>query len=411
MNDVLIVNIGCIAGISTGESRLLKGSQMSVLNSIENAWLLIRDGKIYSWGAMESKPDSSADIIDANGGHLLPAWCDSHTHIVFAGSREQEFVMRMKGKSYEEIAEAGGGILNSAAVLQNTAEEILYEAAAKRLTEVMHMGTGAIEIKSGYGLTTESEIKMLRVIRKLKENFPLHIKSSFLGAHAIPTIFKHNREAYIQKITDEMLPLIAGEGLADYIDVFCDKGFYTVEETDRILKAGQKYGLKAKIHANELANSGGVQVGIANEAISVDHLEAIDDKEIQDLLQADTIPTVLPSVSFFLGIPYAPARRMIDAGLGIAIASDYNPGSSPSGNIPLLMGIACHNMKITPEEAFNATTINGACALELQHELGSIAVGKWANLIITKPIPTLAFIPYKFGSNHISKVLIKGQVV
>ena len=411
MSDILIVNIGTIAGISTNEDKLLKGAQMSLVECVTDAWLLVQNGKIHSWGKMKQAPEYSGEIMDAQGGFLLPSWCDSHTHIVFAGSREQEFVMRMKGKTYEEIAEAGGGILNSAEVLQKTSEDLLYESAAERLTEVMQSGTGAIEIKSGYGLTTESEIKILRVIRKLKENFPLDIKSTFLGAHAVPTVFKQNREAYIKKITEEMIPLIADESLADYIDVFCDKGFFTVEETDGILKAGMKYGLKAKIHANELANSGGVQIGIANNAISVDHLEAIEEQEIQDLLHSNTIPTVLPSVSFFLGIPYAPARRMIDAGLGIAIASDYNPGSSPSGNIPLLMGIACHNMKITPEEAFNATTINGACALELENEIGTIGKGKWANLIITKPIPSLAYIPYKFGSNHISRVLIKGKVI
>lgn len=409
--DLLIINIDSISGICTGGQELKKGKEMSMVTSYSDAWLLVEKGRIHSWGSMQEIPEYSGKILDANGGFILPTWCDSHTHIVYAGSREQEFVMRLKGKSYEEIAEAGGGILNSAKVLRITPEELLYQNAAERVLEVMQMGTGAIEVKSGYGLTTDSELKILRVIKKLKSDFPIHIKSTFLGAHAIPTEFKDNRKEYIRKITDEMLPKIADEGLADYIDVFCDNGFFTVEETDYILKAGMNYGLKAKIHANELANSGGVQVGIANNAISVDHLEMIEEAEINALSQSNTIPTVLPSVSFFLRIPYAPARKMIDSGLGIAMASDYNPGSSPSGNIPLLMGIACHKMKITPGEAFNAVTINGACAMELQSDLGSITAGKWANLIITKPIPSLAYIPYQFGSNHIYKVLIKGEEV
>ncbi len=411
MSSTLITNIKSIVGIQTQDHNFKKGQEMNQVSTLEHGFILIENNVIADFGPMSDAPDRAKVVIDATDRLVLPSWCDSHTHIVYAAGREGEYVDRLRGVSYEEIAKKGGGILNSANKLQVTSEEDLYLSAKARLDEVIAMGTGAIEIKSGYGLTTESELKMLRVIRKLKENSPIEIKASFLGAHAIPMIYKENRKVYIDIIINEMLPRVAHEGLADYCDVFCDKGFYTVEETDRILKAAASYGLKAKIHANELAISGGVQVGIANNAISVDHLEAIGDEEIQALKNSNTIPTVLPSCSFFLNIHYAPARKMIDEGLGIAIATDYNPGSSPSGNIPLLMAFACNNMRILPNEAFNGVTINGACALELGDTHGSIAKGKVANLILTHAIPSLDYMVYSFGTNHIDKVLLRGKLI
>lgn len=410
MSSTLIRNIKTIYGIQTQPLPYKKGAAMSVVDTLSDAYILTEGEVIVSYGPMTSMPERANVVIDANYGLVMPAWCDSHTHIVYAQGREGEYVDRLKGVSYEEIARNGGGILNSAGKLQAKTEEELYLSALARLDEVIQYGTGALEIKSGYGLTTESEIKMLRVIRRLKESSTATIKASFLGAHAIPLKYKENRQAYIELVINEMIPLIAGEGLADYCDVFCDKGFYTVEETDKILKSASSYGLKAKIHANELAISGGVQIGVANQAISVDHLEAIGQEEIECLLASDTIPTVLPSCSFFLHIPDAPARKMIDAGLGIAIATDYNPGSSPSGNIPLLMALACNNMRLLPTEAFNGVTINGACAMELGESHGSIAPGKIANLIITKPISSLDYMVYAFGSGHIDKVMLKGKM-
>ncbi|MBK8668487.1 MAG: imidazolonepropionase [Saprospiraceae bacterium] len=410
MSSTLIRNIKTIYGIQTQPLPYKKGAAMSVVDTLSDAYILTEGEVIVSYGPMTSMPERADVVIDANYGLVMPAWCDSHTHIVYAQGREGEYVDRLKGVSYEEIARNGGGILNSAGKLQAKTEEELYLSALARLDEVIQYGTGALEIKSGYGLTTESEIKMLRVIRRLKESSTATIKATFLGAHAIPLKYKENRQAYIELVINEMIPLIAGEGLADYCDVFCDKGFYTVEETDKILKSASSYGLKAKIHANELAISGGVQIGVANQAISVDHLEAIGQEEIECLLASDTIPTVLPSCSFFLHIPDAPARKMIDAGLGIAIATDYNPGSSPSGNIPLLMALACNNMRLLPTEAFNGVTINGACAMELGESHGSIAPGKIANLIITKPISSLDYMVYAFGSGHIDKVMLKGKM-
>ena len=410
MSSILIKNIKTIYGIQTQPLSFKKGAAMSVVDTLENAYLLTDKGKIVDFGHMNGAPDRADEIIDATDRLVMPCWCDSHTHIVYAAPREGEYVDRLRGASYEEIAEKGGGILNSARKLQETSEEDLFLSAGSRLNEVISYGTGAIEIKSGYGLTTESELKMLRVIRKLKESSPATIKASFLGAHAIPAMYKENRHLYIDLLIHEMIPKVAGEGLADYCDVFCDKGFYTVEETDKILKAAAKNGLKAKIHANELAISGGVQIGISNHAISVDHLEAIGNEEIDALKHSNTIPTVLPSCSFFLNINYAPARKMIDEGLGIAMATDYNPGSSPSGNIPMLMALACNNMRILPAEAFNAVTINGACALELGESHGSVARGKVANLIITKPTPSLDYVVYSFGSNHVDKVILDGKI-
>ena len=383
---------------------------MSFSGIIENGYIVIENDKISSFGPMDQAPENVGNVIDADGGLVMPAWCDSHTHIVYAASREGEYTLRLKGATYEEIAANGGGILNSAKKLQQTSEDDLFESASLRLNEIMASGTGAIEIKSGYGLTTEDELKMLRVIRKLKENSPAVIKATFLGAHAIPAAYQDNRNKYIDLIINKMIPKVAGEGLADYCDVFCDKGFFTTAETDIILKSASKYGLKAKIHANELANSGGVQIGIKNKAISVDHLERIGDEEINALLSSNTIPTVLPSCSFFLNIPFAPARMMIDSGLGIALATDFNPGSSPSGNIPLLMALACNHMRLTPQETFHGVTINGAAAMEISHSLGSIFPGKIANLIITKKIPSLDYFIYAFGTNHISKVILNGKL-
>ncbi|MFN8338710.1 MAG: imidazolonepropionase [Saprospiraceae bacterium] len=411
MASTLIKNIKTIYGIETQPSSFKKGTAMSVVDTYDNAYILIENDKIISIGSMSSELPRVDTKIDANQGLVMPSWCDSHTHIVFAQGREGEYVDRLRGISYEQIAKNGGGILNSAARLQAKKEDELYLSAKSRLDEVISMGTGAIEIKSGYGLTTESELKMLRVIRRLKENSNATIKSSFLGAHAIPTIYKDNRQDYVDLLINEMIPIVVGEGLADYCDVFCDKGFFTLPETDQILKAAAKYGLKAKIHANELAISGGVQIGIANDAVSVDHLEEIGQEEIDALLSSNTIPTVLPSCSFFLNIHNAPARKMIDQGLGIAIATDFNPGSSPSGNIPLLMSMACNNMRLLPNEAFNGVTINGAFAMELGQSHGSIAIGKKANLIITKPIPSLDYMVYAFGSNHVDKVILNGEMV
>lgn len=410
-NSTLIINIKTVYGLHSKPFLFKKGTAMSVVDTLNNAYILVEDNVIHSFGPMSEVPDRSDTVIDASGCLVLPAWCDSHSHIVYAASRENEYVQRLKGMTYEQISKSGGGILNSAEKLHHTAEEQLIISAASRLDEVISTGTGAIEIKSGYGLSTEDEIKMLRVIRHLKSESPATIKTSFLGAHAVPLRYKNNRKEYIKLIINNMIPKVAGEGLADYCDVFCDKGFFTPDETDTILKAAARYGLKAKIHANELANSGGVQVGVENNAISVDHLECIGDEEIEVLKNSNTIPTVLPSCSFFLNIPYAPARRMIDSGLGVAIATDFNPGSSPSGNIPLLMAMACNNMRLTPNETFNGVTINGACALELSESHGSISQGKIANLIITKKIPSLDYFIYSFGSDHIQSVMLNGKII
>jgi len=408
---ILIKNIKNIIGIIEGPQTYKKAEALSNVEMLANGYILIEDERISDYGSMVDCPDNMDQVIDATDSLVLPAWCDSHTHIVFATTREKEFEMKIKGMSYEDIAAAGGGILNSARKLKDCSEDDLYEMAKGRLEEVTQFGTGAIEIKSGYGLSLESEVKMLRVIRRLSAYSPISIKSTFLGAHAIPTEYKKRREDYINLIINKMLPKIAEEKLADYCDVFCEKGFFTVDETDRILKAAAKYGIPPKIHANQLSNSGAVQVGIANNAISVDHLEILGDTEIKALLQSNTIPTLLPSCSYFININYAPARKMIEAGLGITLATDFNPGSSPSGNIPFLLSLACTKMKLTPEEAFNAVTINGAYAMQLEDEVGSITKGKLANLIITKNIPNLTYIPYMFGTNHIEKVLVRGKVM
>lgn len=392
------------------DAGVVRGRAMKDLPMLEDAWLLIEDGLFHSYGPMHSIPEIPCDRqIHAHGGMVLPAWCDSHTHLVFAHSRELEFVDRINGLSYEEIARRGGGILNSAARLNACPEDELFELAGARLEEVKQLGTGAIEIKSGYGLNTEAELKMLRVIRRLADASPVTIKATLLAGHAYPLEFRENHEGFLKIIIEEMIPRVADEGLAEYIDVFCETGFFSYEETDRILEAGVKWGLKPKVHANQLYNSGGIQVGVKHKAVSVDHLETMNDAEIQCLLASNTMPTLLPGAAFFLAMHYQPARQIIDAGLPVALASDFNPGSCPSGNMNVILSLACSQMKMTPEEAINACTLNGAHAMEVNATHGSITPGKQANCIITKPIPSLAYLPYAFGSNLIEKVMIKGE--
>lgn len=409
---LLITNIQELCQVETDSRRnRVAGKEMAVVPSLKNAWLLVENNLVHSFGTMDHLPEIQADeTINAAGRLVLPTWCDSHTHLVFAAPREQEFVDRIKGLSYEEIARRGGGILNSARRLNETSEDALYESTLKRLHEVIAQGTGAIEIKSGYGLNTGAEMKMLRVIRRIRENAPIPVKASFLAAHAYPLEYKNDHDGYIKLIIEEMLPRVAGEGLADYMDAFCEEGFFSVADTDRLLEAGWKYGLKPKIHANQLHYSGGVQVGVKHKAVSVDHLECVGEAEIDALRGSNTIPTLLPGAAFFLGIQYQPARKLIDAGLPVCLATDYNPGSCPSGNVPLLLTIACTQLKMTPEEAINAVTLNGAAALELTGELGTIAAGKKANFIITRPMPGLAYIPYDFGNNPVEKMMLNGKV-
>ncbi|MGI8892507.1 MAG: imidazolonepropionase [Bacteroidia bacterium] len=408
---LLLKNIKELVQVEDSPVQKANETRLSTLPFIKNAYIIIKDDLIFEYGEMQNElNDDFNDVIDCTGKIVLPCWCDSHTHIVFAGSRESEFVDRINGLSYEEIAHRGGGILNSAKKLHETSEEHLYETAWFRLQEIIKGGTGAVEIKSGYGLSLEDELKMLRVIKKLKKIAPVAIKSTFLGAHALPLEYKNSRQDYVKLITDKMLPAIAKDDLADYCDVFCDRGFFTPDETDIILKRALEFGLKPKIHANELDYSGGIQVGVANNAVSVDHLEFTGDEEIRVLKKSNTIPTLLPSTAFFLGLHYPPARKMIDAGLPVALATDYNPGSSPSGNMSFVLSLACIKMKMTPEEAINAATINGAAAMELSEMYGSISIGKKANIIITQSIPSIAYIPYSFGTNKIEKVIINGKI-
>lgn len=415
--NFLIINIKQLLQAEAKPKNFVSGKLMAKLPVIKNAFLYIESGRIRDFGKMEDLSvgreryfSMSEKIIDASDKFILPTWCDSHTHIVYAGSREKEFVDKIKGLSYEEIAKRGGGILNSAALLQQTSENELFEQASARIKEIMALGTGAVEIKSGYGLTPEAEIKMLRVIRRLKENFPIKIKATFLGAHAVPLQYKENPDEYVNIVINEMLPVIAAEDLADFIDVFCDKGFFTPEQTERILMAGMKHGLRAKIHANELDYSGGIEVGVKYSALSVDHIEYTTDEDIQLLLESDTMPTVLPGAAFFLNMPLAPARKMIDEGLPVAFASDYNPGSSPSGNMNFILSLACIRYKLLPEEAINACTINSAYAMGVSETHGSISIGKTASFIITKPIPSYEFIPYSFGNHIIESVYINGEL-
>ncbi len=394
---------------------LLRGVALAQIPSIENAFLLIEDGVIVNYGHMyelELKiPQLPKHVIDAKGQTVMPSWCDSHTHIVFAKTRESEFLDKIKGMSYADIAANGGGILNSVAELNSATEDELFNSAWQRLEDMSKLGTGAIEIKSGYGLTVESELKMLRVIKKLKERSSLSIKSTFLGAHTYPIIFKEDHQGYIDSIINDMLPVIAREKLADYIDVFCETGFFSPQEMETVCKAGLSYGLKPKLHVNQLHSIGGIQSAINLNALSVDHLEIMKDIDIKLLSKSNTIATLLPTAAFFLRMLYQPARQLIDAGCAIALATDYNPGSSPSGNMNFVIALSCIQMKMLPEEAINAATINGAYAMEVQDELGSITIGKKANLIFTKAIPSLAYMPYSFGSNLIEKVMINGMFI
>jgi len=406
MKSVLIKNIKLLAGIRDVGTRMVKGEEMKTLPSIENAFVLIEGGLIKAFGSNAEAPERIDEVIDATGKLVLPAWCDSHTHIVYAGSRESEFADRIKGLSYEEIAARGGGILNSAKRLTETSEEELFESAWQRLEEIQSTGTGAVEIKSGYGLTVDGELKMLRVIRKLKEKSLLTIKATFLGAHAYPAEFKNNHEGYIKLLIGELLPKISAEGLADFIDVFCEENYFSASETGRILESGAKHGLQPKVHVNQFNIIGGVQVSVKHKALSVDHLEHLSDEDIATLKNSGTMPVALPGCSLFLKIPYTPARKIIDAGLPLALATDFNPGSAPSGNMNLVNSFACINMNLSPEEALNASTLNGAYAMGIEGELGSITIEKRANLIITKPLASLAMLPYSFGSNLIERVLI-----
>ncbi|MBO9658018.1 MAG: imidazolonepropionase [Chitinophagaceae bacterium] len=409
MAITLVKNIKKIAGLGAPASPL-RGNNLARLNSIDNAYLLVENNEIAGYGPMTGLKQSGFDKeVDASGRFVLPAWCDSHTHLVFAASREEEFVDKLKGLSYAEIAARGGGILNSARKLQAASEDELFISAWGRLEELAKWGTGAIEIKSGYGLTPDAELKMLRVIKRLKEKSPLSIKATFLGAHTYPPEYKDDHAGYIHAITHDMLPVIGKEKLADYIDVFCEHGFFSQEETEMICRAGMQYGLKAKIHANQLNLSGGVQVGVKLGAVSVDHLETMDQSTIDLLAGSDTIGTMLPTAAFFLRMPFQPARQLIDANCAVALATDFNPGSSPSGNMNLVVAMSCIQMKMLPEEAINAATINGAFAMELQHETGSIEPGKKANFILTKEINSLAYIPYAFGSNLVDRVMIDGE--
>jgi len=414
MSKILIKNIKELVQVETELKSKVAGDTMAVLPSICDAFVAIEDGIIVGFGPMDDLEITDwvgLEIIDAEGKLVFPSFCDSHTHLVYAASREEEFVDRINGLSYQEIAQKGGGILNSAKKLENTSEDDLYRDAWKRLEEIKQTGTGAVEIKSGYGLSVAAELKMLRVIKKLKAESDLTIKATFLGAHAIPAAYKENRAAYIALIINEMIPVIKRENLAEYIDVFCETNYYTPEETDQILQAGISAGLTPKIHVNQFTSIGGIQVGIKNNALSVDHLEVMDDRDVQDLTGANVMPTLLPSCSFFLGIPYAPARRLIDAGLPVALATDFNPGSTPSGNVPFVLSLACINYKMTPSEAINAATLNGAYAMGLSQTHGSIAIGKKANLFVTKEISSAAFIPYYFGGNCIETVILNGKVV
>jgi len=408
----LITNIKELLQVRETSISKVSGAEMAILPTIKNAFLILKDDLIEDYGSMEELPEISADItIDATGRVVLPSWCDSHTHIVYAGNREQEFVDRIKGFTYEEIANRGGGILNSAKKLNETSEDEIYEQSRIRLEEVMYLGTGAVEIKSGYGLTVEGELKMLRVIQKLAQNYPIAIKATFLGAHAFPLHFKENKTGYIEEIISKMLPEIAKHKLADYVDVFCETGYFSVEETEQIMKAGIEFGLKPKIHVNQFNSIGGIQSGVQFKALSVDHLEIMKPEDIEALKGSETMPVALPSCSYFLSIPYTPAREMIEAGLPLALATDFNPGSTPSGNMNFVVATACIKMKMTPEEAINAATINGAYAMGLSETYGSITKGKKANLILTKPVSSYYQIPYAFGSNLIESVFVNGTVL
>jgi imidazolonepropionase len=409
---LLLKNIAMLLQIRPLTTQKVSGSQMKELPSLENAWLLLEDDVIHSFGNMSEIPNfQDIKTLDCSGKTVLPSWCDSHTHLVYAGNREQEFVDRINGLSYQEIAASGGGIVNSAKKLQATTQTALFAQSEKRLQEVIQQGTGAIEIKSGYGLTTQAEMKMLRVAKQLGEKYNITVKTTFLGAHAIPPEYKNNKDGYLDLVCGEMMEKISSENLADYVDVFCEKGYFSVADTNRVLKAGKKQGLIAKTHVNQFTAMGGVAVSVKNDALSVDHLEVLNKQDITALQKSQTMPVALPLCSYFLSIPYTPGREIIDAGLPLALASDYNPGSSPSGNMNFVVATACIKMKLSPEEAINAATINGAYAMGLSESHGSITKGKKANLIITKEIPSYGFLPYAFGSNNIDQVILNGTLV
>ena len=409
---LLVKNIGTIVGIDTARRERIAGADMDSMQSVDNAWLTAEDGVITAFGSMDCCPETEGfDLLDAGGGVLFPSYCDSHTHIVYAGSREQEFVDKIHGLTYEQIAARGGGILNSAERLHNTTEDELYHQAMQRIEEIIAMGTGAVEIKSGYGLTTEDELKMLRVIARIKQSSPLAVKATFLGAHAVPKEYKGRQQEYVDLVCEQMIPAVAAEGLAEAVDVFCDRGFFTVEQTRRIVECGAKYGMRAKIHANELDFSGGVELGVEMGALSVDHLECSGDDQIAALKGSQTMPTLLPGAAFFLGMSYPPARKMVDEGLAVALASDYNPGSSPSGNMRFVTSLASIRMRLTPTEALWAATLNGAAAMGLSENYGSITVGKVANFFITKPLSSFEFFTYAYNTPLIERVVLAGKVV
>lgn len=408
--SLIVKNIGTIVGTDPDRRERVAGADMDRLGTMKDAWLLAGDdGRIAAYGPMTDSLPAADTTVDACGGWLFPSFCDAHTHLVYAGSREQEFVDKIHGLSYEEIARRGGGILNSADRLHETSEEELYAQAMERVREIVAKGTGCVEIKSGYGLTTDDELKMLRVIGRIRETAPLEVRATFLGAHAVGRAYAGRQEEYVDLVCGEMIPAVAREGLADFVDVFCDEGFFTVDQTSRILEAGARYGLRPKIHANELAVSGGVEVGVAHEALSVDHLERTEEAQIELLRGSRTIPTLLPGASFFLGMPYGAGRRMIDAGLPVALASDYNPGSSPSGDMRMVVSLACIHMRLTPEEAIHAATLNGAAAMGLSADYGSIAAGKVANFFLTRPIPSLAFFPYAYTTPLVKRIFLRGR--
>lgn len=411
---MLIKNIGKLVGVRDDEKLFLAGQEMAELQTIDNAWMLVDDGRIEAFGKMDSMPSTEGEVVDAEGGYVFPSFCDSHTHIVYAGSREGEFVDKIRGLSYAEIARRGGGILNSADRLHELSEDELYEQAMRRVREIVRKGTGAVEIKSGYGLNTADELKMLRVIRRIKQTAPLKVVATFLGAHAVGREYAGRQGEYVDLIVNEMLPEVAREGLADFVDVFCDEGFFTPDETDRILKTGLKYGLRGKIHGQELADSGGVEVAVANGALSVDHLESMTDRDIdifssQSALPSMTIPTALPGTSFFLNMPFAPGRKIIEAGLPLAVASDYNPGSTPSGDMKFVVSLACIKMRLLPAEAINAATVNSAAAMGLSGEYGSIRRGNVANFFITEPLSSVDFLPYAYTTPVIRRVFLRGK--
>ncbi|MEZ4857974.1 MAG: imidazolonepropionase [Flavobacteriaceae bacterium] len=409
---LLLINIKELLQVREISPAKVCGKEMNHLPTLKNAWLLIKDKRIEDFGTMDAPPKGKfTQILDCTGRIVLPTWCDSHTHIVYAGNREQEFVDRINGLSYQEIANKGGGIINSAKKLQKTSEKELFRQSAERLEEVIYMGTGAIEIKSGYGLTTEAELKMLRVAKKLAKKYPIEIKTTFLGAHALPLEFRNNKDGYLDLVCNEMLPKVAEEKLADYIDIFCEEGYFSVADTERILSEGKKYGLIPKIHVNQFNAIGGVAAGVKHKALSVDHLELLTEDDLKALQNSETMPVALPGCSFFLSIPYTPGRRIIDAGLPLALATDFNPGSCPSGNMNFVVATACIKMKLTPEEAINAATINGAYAMGLSDSHGSITKGKVASVMITEEIPSYNFLPYSFGTDYINQVILNGRIL